>query len=157
MKINSKSSSFEKKIENSQYRLTKPRKAVLDVLKHTQKHLSAEEIYQEVYKSYPSIGLTTVYRTLDLLNSIGMVDKFEFGDGKARFELIGEERKKPDHHHHLICVRCGKIIDYTDFIDEEAELVRKTEEELSKKHNFLIYRHIIHFYGICNECRKGNE
>ncbi|HNS32813.1 MAG TPA: transcriptional repressor, partial [bacterium] len=61
------------------------------------------------------------------------------------------------HHHHLVCTRCRKVVDYTSFLDEEKELVKKTEEALSKKHGFRIDSHIIHFYGICSECSSESE
>lgn len=134
------------------YRMTVARQAILDILSRTSKHLSAEEIYHEIYKIYPSTGLATVYRTVELLVQIGLVNKFDFGDGRARYELeIGVENK--EHHHHLVCMVCRRVIDYTDFIDDEVELLTKTEKGLSKKYNFKIKKHIIQFYGICDKCR----
>ncbi|MBU4333925.1 MAG: transcriptional repressor, partial [Candidatus Omnitrophica bacterium] len=64
------------------YRMTKPREAILDVLENTQEHLSAEDIYLAVHKFYPNIGLTTVYRNLEMLVNIEMIVKFDFGEGK---------------------------------------------------------------------------
>jgi len=129
-----------------------PRQAILEVLSNTEEHLSAEEIYLAVHKIYPNVGLTTVYRTLELLVDMGLVFKFDFGDKRARYELSqGPMSKK--HHHHLVCTNCGRIIDYTDFIDEEKELLRRTEAGLSKKYNFKITNHLIQFYGLCEECQ----
>jgi Fur family ferric uptake transcriptional regulator len=133
------------------YRLTLARQAILDVLTKTKKHLSAEEIYHEVYKIYPASGLSTIYRTLELLVDIGFVNKFDFGDGRSRYELeAGSEDE--NHHHHLVCMNCRRVIDYTDFVDDELELLKKTEKGLSKKYNFKIKKHIIQFYGLCNRC-----
>ncbi len=133
------------------YRITMPRQIILDVLSETSKHLSAEDIYISVHKLHPSIGLTTVYRTLDLLVKIGLVFKFDFGDGRARFELSeGPGGKK--HHHHLVCTSCGRVIDYTDYLKEEKELLGKTEAGLSKKFNFNITNHMIQFRGLCDDC-----
>ncbi len=133
------------------FRMTLARQAILDTLSQTKKHLSAEETYNEVCKIHPTSGLATVYRTLELLVQIGLVNKFDFGDGRARYELeIGAEHK--DHHHHLVCMNCRRVIDYTDFIEEEVELLTKTEKGLSKKYNFKIKKHIIQFYGICDKC-----
>jgi Fur family ferric uptake transcriptional regulator len=61
---------------------------------------------------------------------------------------------KPRHHHHLICTGCGRIIDYTEYIADELELLRKTESGLSEKYNFTIQNHIINFYGLCDRCRE---
>ncbi len=138
------------------YRLTVPRQAIFDVLSKTTKHLSAEEIYLAVYKIYPNVGLTTVYRTLELLVGMGLVFKFDFGDGRARYELA-EGSQGANHHHHLVCTRCNRVIDYTDFIDEEVELLKKTEKGLSRKFNFEIKNHLIRFYGLCDKCRQKND
>jgi Fur family ferric uptake transcriptional regulator len=116
------------------YRITIPRQIILQVLDESKEHLSAEEIYLKVHNIYPAIGLTTVYRTLDLLINMGLIFKFDFGDGRARYELA------------------RGIIDYTDFVDEELELIEKTEKELSKKYNFEIKNHTIQFYGLCDKC-----
>ncbi|MBL7131274.1 MAG: transcriptional repressor [Candidatus Omnitrophica bacterium] len=134
------------------YRLTIPRAAILDCLSKTSEHLSAEDVYITVHKNYPQVGLTTVYRTLELLVQMGLVFKFDFGDGRARYEL-SEGPKGTRHHHHLVCSSCGRVIDYTDFIDEEIELLNQTEKGLSKKFNFKITNHLIQFYGLCDKCK----
>ncbi len=139
---------------NSGFRLTNPREIIIGLLRNTDKHLSAEEIYLKAVQVNPSIGLTTVYRTLDLFSQIGVVQKFDFGDGRARYELTNNPLKK-DHHHHLVCVKCKTIIDYSDFIQEELELMNRTEKELSQKYQFTIMHHTIHFYGICHKCRPA--
>ncbi len=144
-------SDLVKNFKDKGFRLTAPRKAILDLLVNTNEHPSVEEIYFDVHKSYPSIGITTVYRTLDLLVSWGLVHKFDFGEGKARYELI-EHPKGIGHHHHLICTSCKKIINYTDFIDKEFNYIPKVEKRLSKKYNFKIQNHLIEFYGVCDNC-----
>ena len=70
------------------YRMTVPRQAIMEVLSSTDKHLSAEDIYMKVHRTYPNVGLTTVYRTLELLTEMGLIVTFDFGDGRARYELI---------------------------------------------------------------------
>jgi Fur family transcriptional regulator, ferric uptake regulator len=137
------------------HRFTMPRQAIIATLEKTSEHLSAEEIYLKVHKQYPNIGLTTVYRTLELLEEMSLVFKFDFGDKRARYELNHSDSKK-EHHHHLVCTKCNRIIDYTDFIDEEVELLTKTEKALSKKFNFKISNHLIQFYGLCEKCSKNS-
>ncbi|MDD4013805.1 MAG: Fur family transcriptional regulator [Candidatus Omnitrophica bacterium] len=134
------------------YRMTTGREAILDILTVSEKHLSAEDIYRKVTEKYPGVGLTSVYRTLEILSNMGIVYKFDFGDGRARYELA-EGSKKPDHHHHLVCTKCKRVIDYTEFIDEEVELLKKTEKGLSKRYNFAINNHLIQFYGLCGKCK----
>ena len=138
-------------LQKSGYRLTAPRQLIVDILATTTRHLSAEELYLRVYKSYPHIGIATVYRTLELLVRMGTVMKFEFGEHKSRYELacdFGDRR----HHHHIICTNCGKIINYTDFLPEESDILRKTRTALTKKYQFEIKQHMVQFYGVCRTC-----
>lgn len=141
-----------KRLKERGYRITLGRAAVLDILTRSDKHLSAEDIYIKIRKRYPNIGLTTVYRTLDLLANMGLIFKFDFGDGRARYELA--EGPNSIHHHHLICTGCNKIVDYTDFVDKEIELLKQVEKELSKKYGFKITNHLIQFYGLCKDCKE---
>ncbi len=133
------------------FRFTLSREVILDVLHRTKSHLSAEDIYFKIHPVHSQVGLTTVYRTLDLLNKMGLITKFDFGDGKARYEVV-----KPgdnSHHHHLVCRKCNRVIDYTDFVKEEALFIKKIEEELAKKYDFEIDSHQIYFQGLCSKCR----
>lgn len=133
-------------------RITEPRQVILELLNNTSDHLSAEDIYMAVHGDYPGIGLTTIYRTLDLLEQMGIIYRFHFGDGRSRYELI-QNTQKPGHHHHLVCLNCKKIIDYDDFVDEEMKLLKKVEKSLSQKYNVEITHHVIQFYGICKDCQ----
>jgi Fur family ferric uptake transcriptional regulator len=132
-------------------RWTVPREVILNILSRSSEHMSAKELYASLYRLYPGIGLTTVYRTLELLFRLGLVQRIISGNGQSRYELKSGNKK--DHHHHIICTKCGKIIDYRDFVREELELVKKTEETLAKKHDFLIMDHNIEFLGLCKDCR----
>ena len=143
---------WNKRFHGCGYRLTMPRQAVFEVLNKTSKHLSAEDIYLEVHKIYPMTGLSSVYRILEWLVQLGTVVKFDFGDGRARYELVKET--KDGHHHHLVCTNCKRVVDYTDFIDEEIELLKKTEKALSKKYDFEIRGHIMQFKGLCDKCKS---
>lgn len=144
---------FTDKIKKSGMRLTRHRAAILDVLVSTHDHLSAEDIYMRVHKDYPAVGLTTVYRTLEAFTDLGMLVHFDFGDKRLRYELA-EEFSPKKHHHHLICRKCGQITDYTDFLKNEVCLIKSTESELSKKYDFKIEAHQVHFYGLCRKCKE---
>lgn len=136
-------------------RWTIPREAILELLSRSSKHMSAKEIYASLYKTYPGMGLTTVYRTLDLLARTGVVTKLSLGDKQSRYEF--KSAGKEEHHHHLVCTDCGKIIDYSEFLDEELRLVKKTEERLEKKYDFRIDDHNIEFLGLCGKCKQKNS
>lgn len=136
-------------------RWTASREAILDLLNRTPGHMSAKEIYAALSPTRSGLGLTTVYRTLELLHSLGIVQKVTSGDGQGRYELRSADKK--DHHHHLICTRCGTIVNYSDFVQEELELVKKTEEILTQKHNFAIQDHNIEFLGVCAKCQSQDN
>jgi Fur family ferric uptake transcriptional regulator len=146
-----KPTDWHRKIRLLGHRITVGREVILNVLAGTAEHLSAEDIYIKVHSINPSVGLTTVYRTLELLVKIGMVSKFDFGDGRARFELT-EEPKGTRHHHHLVCTGCSRIVDYSDFINEEIAILKRIEDNLSKKYNFKITNHLVQYYGLCPKC-----
>lgn len=132
-------------------RWTAPRESILDLLSRARSHLSAKDIYARLQPSFPGLGLATVYRTLELLHRLGIVQKVTSSDGQGRYQLRSVDQH--DHHHHLICSRCGLIIDYRDFVQEELELVKKTEDALAKKYDFVIQDHNIEFLGLCEKCR----
>jgi len=144
---------WHSQLQKHRHRITKPRQMIMDVLSGTRKHVSVEEIYLKVHKAYPNVGLTTVYRTLDLLEGMGIVSKLHFGDGRNRYELV-ESLTTQGHHHHLVCTRCKSVIDYDDFVDEELVLLKKVEKELSRRHKFHIVGHAIQFHGQCSPCMK---
>ena len=133
------------------YRLTAGREAILGLLSSSKGHMSAEDIYMKIHTAYPNVGLTTVYRTLELLFDLGMICKLDFGDGRARYELA-EGAQGARHHHHLVCTGCNRVVEYTDFIDKEVELLKETERGLEEKYHFKITGHVIQFYGLCDRC-----
>ena len=138
------------------YRMTAAREAILKVLSKMPEHPSVEDIYLNVHQVYPRIGLTTVYRTLELLINNGLVHKFDCGEGKARYEL-SQEISKNDHHYHLICTQCKSIINYSDFDEEEKDFFTRIEKRVLTKYKFNATHHIIQFYGLCNSCKTENK
>lgn len=149
MRKNKRSIEMEKILKMQGFRMTLPRQVILVVLSKSEDHLLAKDIYMRINKDYPNIGLTTVYRTLDLLVRMNLINKFEFGDGQSRYELAWDYK---EHHHHLVCLGCGKIIDYNDFIDDEIIFFDKIQESLSRKYRFNIDSHEVYFYGKCDAC-----
>jgi len=140
---------LHEQVRNGGFRLTFPRQVIVAMLENAQRHMSADEIYAVVHRNNPGIGLTTVYRTLELLARMGLINKFSFGDGRARYEL----QRGKNQHHHLICRGCGRVIDYSECADEETELMSKIEKQLSQKYSFKIHTHQLHFYGLCSKCQ----
>lgn len=130
------------------YKLTPQREAIVRVLLDNEKdHLSVEEVYMLVKRSYPHLGLATVYRTLELLSELHIVEKMNFGDGVARYDLRGDDHVHM--HHHLICNVCGKLEEIKE--DWLVEL----ETRLAREYGFSVTDHRLDFKGTYNTC-KGN-
>ena len=145
--------SFKKKLKEKGLKVTNQRLLVLQVLaENKDRHLTAEDIYELVKEDYPEIGLATIYRTVQLLLEMQLVDRISLDDGCARYEIgeffDGEERH---HHHHLICRTCGKVLPFKDDLLDELE--RHIEEETG----FHVLDHELKFYGQCSECRKKQK
>ena len=142
-----------KKLSRGCCRLTKPRLAILDILSRRGKHYAAEGVFTEAAKIYPAIGLATIYRNLELLVRIGLVWKFDVGNGRAVYEIAACPEES--HHHHLICKKCNNIIDYSDAAGMEKEFIRKQKKVLSKQYDFMIENHSVDFFGLCSACRAA--
>jgi len=108
-------------------------------------HLSVEELLERVRAEDPKVGQATVYRTMKLLAQCGLAELRQFGDGHTRYEHIvgGDE----EHHDHLICTSCGKIV---EFVNPQIESL---QHGVAKKHGFEVTHHKMELYGICAECR----
>lgn len=134
-------------------KVTTQRKVILEVLaSKPEQHLTAEEIYELVKNKNPEIGLATIYRTIQLLSELRLIDKLSLGDGYVRYE-IGKNDSKGHHHHHLICLECGKIDMFAD------DMLEDLEEKIYKKQGFKVTDHEVKIYGYCKECleNKKNE
>ena len=117
----------------------------MDIIHNTSHHLTAEEIIDDVQSKMPGINKSTIYRTLELLEEIGCVYKSILGD-RFIYHHVTE-----GHHHHLICHKCGKIID----LDEN--LFGPVEQSLLARYGFSVnFKHLI-LNGICKECRRKTE
>ncbi len=111
---------LKKQLHAQSYKLTPQREATVKVLlEREEDHLSAEDIYLLVKDKAPEIGLATVYRTLELLLELQIVEKINFGDGVSRYDLRQEGFEH--FHHHLVCVECGSIEEIFDNLLEDVE------------------------------------
>ncbi|MDP4145392.1 MAG: Fur family transcriptional regulator [Bacillota bacterium] len=129
------------------YKLTPQRRAVLDIIiKNDGKHLTAEELYDLVKVVCPEIGLATVYRTVQLLEEIGVIYKLDLNDGCNRYELVHQNENH--QHHHLICTSCGTVIEV------QGDLLENLEHIVEEKYDFAIKNHSVKFYGVCSDCIK---
>ena len=138
---------FLRHIQKQGLKRTAQRDLILDVFLHTEGHLSGEDLYRLVREQDSNVGQTTVYRTLKLLTDAGLAREVRFGDGRAHYE----HNYKHQHHDHMICSECGKII---EFFSAELEAI---QDAMAAKHKFEITQHLLRMIGVCYECRKAQE
>jgi Fur family transcriptional regulator, ferric uptake regulator len=136
---------IKKLLHSASYKLTPQREATVRVLlENEEDHLSAEDVYLLVKEKSPEIGLATVYRTLELLTELKIVDKINFGDGVSRYDL--RQEGAVHFHHHLVCIECGAVDEIQEDLLEDVEAV------VERKWNFKIKDHRLTFHGICYRC-----
>ena len=127
-------------------RSTEQRRVVTEEFFASDGHLSIEELLDQVRVKEPRIGYATVYRTLKLLKECGLAYERHFGDGVSRYEVAWDD----EHHDHLICSDCGKIVEFED------EGIEKLQHDVAAKHGFTLVRHRLELYGMCPDCQaKG--
>lgn len=148
MDTSAKLTKIRKLLHDGGYKLTPQREAtVLVLLENDKDHLSAEEIYMLVKKKSPDIGLATVYRTLEMLTDLRIVDKISFNDGVSRYDLRKEGAQH--FHHHLLCLECGGIEEVED------DLLGDVEKIVEKRFQFLVKDHRLTFHGVCKQCQRA--
>ncbi|MBQ7453825.1 MAG: transcriptional repressor [Selenomonadaceae bacterium] len=140
---------LREKLSERGYKMTPQRKEILKIfVEHPDSHhMSAEDVYGILRENESEIGLATVYRALDLLSELGILVQVDFGDGCARYELNTAD-PKVHHHHHLICLKCKKIIEF------EEDLLDDLEETIADESGFQILNHEVKFFGYCKECQS---
>ncbi len=134
-------------IQKAGLRRTTQRDLILEIFLRTEEHLSSEDLYWLVQKQDPSVGHTTVYRTLKLLTEAGLAREVRFGDGKTYYE----HHYNHEHHDHLICTECGKII---EFFSAEIEAL---QDKMAEQYGFRLTNHSLRMWGVCTECQTHDE
>lgn len=136
------------KLKAGEHKLTSRRESILRVLlENKDKHLSAEEVYNLVKEKAPDVGLATVYRTLELFSEFDIIHSMDFGDGRKRYEY-GDREANGHHHHHVICLECGKIQEMGEDLLEELEM------RVSRELDFEVVNHQLKIFGHCKNCRR---
>jgi Fur family transcriptional regulator, ferric uptake regulator len=135
---------FLKHIQKRGLKRTAQRDLILDVFLRTEGHVSGEDLYRLVREQDPTVGQTTVYRTVRLLTEAGLAREVRFGDGRAHYE----HNYKHEHHDHMICSECGKII---EFYSPELEAI---QDAMAAKHKFELTEHLLRMIGICADCGR---
>jgi len=126
--------------------VTHQREAVAEVVFTSPEHLSVDEIERQLRAGGERIGKATVYRTLDLLVRSRLVEEHDFGEGFKRYE---HRLSRQPVHEHLICLECGKVIEF------RSPEIQGVEERVQVKHGFVPARHRLEIYGLCRECSEA--
>ena len=125
-------------------RRTTQRDLIMEIFLRTEEHLTIEDLHWLVHKTDPSVGHTTVYRTLKLLTEAGLAREVRFGDNKTYYE----HHYNHEHHDHMICTECGQVI---EFFSAEIESM---QDKAADSFGFKPTHHSLRLWGICAECQK---
>lgn len=128
-------------IKKAGLKVTLPRVKILQLLEESQKrHVSAEDVYRMLLDRSEEIGLATVYRVLTQFEAAGLVCRHHFEGGQSVFEL-----NRGGHHDHIVCVRCGKVVEFID------EVIEERQRDIAEKSGFTIEDHALVIYGTCSD------
>ena len=126
-------------------KVTLPRLKILEVLERSSNHhLSAEDIYRALMEQREEVGVATIYRVLTQFEESGIVNKLNFENNQAVYELSNVE-----HHDHLVCVKCNVIIEFQDDVIEQHQL------QIANKYGFQLTDHSLYLYGLCKTCKES--
>jgi Fur family transcriptional regulator, ferric uptake regulator len=125
------------------YKLTSQRQAVIDTIITSQDLLTPASIFEKVNREHPDIGLVTVYRTLEILSRLKLICELHNGENCPSYAA-----SNPEHHHHLICSGCGKVVDFT------GHDLKPLEDRLARESGFRIQDHVLEFTGVCSMCQR---
>lgn len=138
---------FFEHLKKAGLKKTGQRELILEVFLKTEGHLSAEDLYGLVKAEDPTVGFTTVYRTLKLLAECGLAREEGLGDNRMRYE----HNYNHQHHDHLICTECGELIEFY------SEVIEKKQDEIAETYGFLPTHHSLRIWGLCSNCQKKSK
>lgn len=124
---------------------SKQREQILGTFMKSRSHLAIDDIYNAVRKKNSRIGLATVYRTMKIICDCGLAREVDFGDSLRRFE----HKYQRQHHHHLVCIKCGRIIEV------RSNQIESLQKKLAKQHDFTFTRNTMKIFGICSKCQRN--
>lgn len=127
---------YEKALRREGVRITRPRRVILDILSRAEDHPDALEIFRRAVAVDPAISLSTVYRTMKLLEELGTIHRHAFEGGPSRFEPSGG-----DHHDHLIDIETGDVIEF------KSDRIEQLQDEIARKLGYDIVHHRLELYG----------
>lgn len=135
---------FRKHLHDHGLRYTPERDAIIDEVFSHERHFNADELFIKLKMKLVNVSRATVYRCLNLLESCNLVNRVSFGERHDHFEPIFKRR----HHDHLICTRCGSVIEFYN------EVIEKHQEQVCNIHDYIMTGHKLQIFGICPACRE---
>ena len=135
---------FRRYLRDHRLPVTRPRDLVAETVFHSEDHLSVEDIQKRLHERGEKVGTATVYRTLEVLVKSGLVRAHDFGEGFKRYESMPAQQ----HHEHLICLRCGRVVEFSN------ERLERMLHFIADENGFQHQRHRVEIYGMCKECRE---
>jgi Fur family transcriptional regulator, ferric uptake regulator len=133
-------------LNSSSQRVTAQRTLLLELLRRSGGHVDADELYRRARKKNPRISLSTVYRNLQLFKKLELVDERHFDEEHHHYEV-----KSGEEHQHLLCIRCGKVVEF------DYPISGKLKEDIGKKYGFDITDIEIDMTGLCSDCRENES
>ena len=143
--ITAKTQKFQRLLDKRGLKFTYERKAIYDEVSHLKSHFDADSLYERFKHRGLRISRDTVYRTIPLLLESGVIQK-SVGEGKREFY---EQTNAKGHHDHMVCVRCGKIIEF------KCDAIERLQEKICKDYNFQLIFHDHRLFGACRDCEKS--
>lgn len=133
-------------LKNAGLKVTLPRMKILEILENQteERHLTAEQVYKILLSENEEIGLATVYRVLTQFEAAGLVKRHHFEGGNSIFEL-----DRGGHHDHIVCLKCGKVDEFTD------PIIESRQKEIASKLGYDLTDHSLYLYGFCADCKKS--
>jgi len=131
----------DQQIRKAGLKVTLPRVKILEILESSSdRHLSAEDVYKQLLKKDSDIGLATVYRVLTQFETADLVNRHHFEGGHSVFEL-----NRGGHHDHLVCIKCGRVVEFFD------EVIEERQKAIAAEKGFQMQDHSLIIYGVCNQ------
>ena len=134
-------------LRENKLRFTSQRQTILEVFLDHEGHAEVDDLFQIIREIDPTIGIATVYRTMNILVECGLARENTLSKGQKTFEKLYHQ----SHHDHLICTQCDKIVEF------EHPLIEQYQLEISQNHGFTLRQHKMEIYGICRDCQKKGE
>ena len=140
------STSISKDLSTAGLRVTSQRALILQIVRRGQGHPDAYEVYRQARKKQPHLSLSTVYRTLQMLKKLGLVEEVHFDEAHHHYEI-----KPSTEHHHLVCLGCGRVVEF------QYSLIRLVKRTVTEAKDFEITGSEVRMTGYCSKCRQGRE